>query len=463
MNQKILYSALCAASVLLIFISCEPVYDPVNVRGAVLDSDTSSPVSEATVSITSPEDLAAETFSNESGEFLFEEVAIDSVINITIRVQKEGFSTETITLLAAPEHELIVPDIKIRNLQQPGDGNGSGNGNGTGGGAAAIQLENIGSLTLNISETGGGATSAFTFVVLDSTDTPISPENAVDVEFRITEGPRGGESIYPEIVRTDENGMVTSSIFAGKAAGNMKIEAKIERPEHGIIIRSAPIALTIHGGFPSPDHFSIAVNESSPVNVPGYRMGDRVPINVLLGDKYSNPVKPETPVYFNTTGGVIQGSGVTNEDGEVEVDLITGNPQPSGGFAVVSAFTFDENEKELYAQTIVLFSGPPNGSFIDLSPSTFTFSPEQSRNYTLTVTDANENPLPAGTTISIEPSDNVEVNRDSFTVPSTLEGGRNRTIFNFTATASEDFSGTASFEITVSAPGLTDYDLTFPD
>lgn len=461
MISKFFLSYLAIGTLLLFFVSCDKIYEPITVRGKVVDVNTSQPVSNAIVSITSPQDLAAQTFSNENGEFLFEEVAVDSVIDITITAFKEGFTTETITLLAAPERVLIVPDLKIRNLQT-GENGDNGDPIGNGGSAKAIQLVSIGTTILNIAETGGGTSSAFTFVVLDSTDTPLGPANAVDVEFRISEGPGGGESISPSKVRTNENGTATSSVFAGNAAGNMKIEAKVTLPDNGLVIRSAPIALTIHGGFPNLNHFSIAVNASSPVNIPGYLLGYRAPIDVLLGDKFSNPVKPETPVYFNSNGGVIQGSGLTDADGEIQVDLIVGNPQPPNGFATVRAHTFDENENEISRETVVLFSGPPNPSFVNLTPNTFSFTPEEKRNYTLTITDSNGNPLPAGTTISIETNDDIEIVEDSFEVPSTLLTGRDRTIFVFSAKASEEFSGSATFKITITAPALAPLILYFP-
>ena len=321
-------------------------------RGKVVDENTSQPVSNAIVTITSLQDMAAQTFSNENGEFLFEKIAVDSVIDITISAFKEDFTTDTITLLAAPERELIVPDFKIRNLQigQNGD---NGDPAGNRGSAKAIQLVSIGSTILNIAETGGGTSSSFTFVVLDSTDTPLRTGNAIDV---------------------------------------------------------------------------------------------------LLGDKFSNPVKPETPAYFNTNGGVIQDSGLTDGDGQIQVDLIVGNPLPPNGFATLHAHTFDENENQISRETIVLFSGPPNPSFVNLIPNNFNFLPEEKRDYTLTITDSNGNPLPAGTAISIETNDDIEIVEDSFEVPSTLLTGRNRTVFVFTATAAEEFSGSTTFKITITAP-----------
>ena len=439
----------------LLFISCDPVYEPVNISGVVTDQNTSSPVSEAVVSITSPSDLAAETFSNESGEYLFEEVAVDSVINITIRVEKEGYSSESITLLAAPEHDLVVPNIKIRNLQQPGNGHDNGNGGALPGGAASIELASISSNSINIAETGGNSNSAFTFVVLDSTGTPIGPQRATDVEFRITEGPGGGETITPEVVRTNDNGMVTSNIYAGNIAGNLKIEAKIERPEVGLTIRSKPILLTIHGGFPNPDHFSIAV---SIFNFEGYTInGVRNEITVILGDKFSNPVKPDTPVYFNTTGGVIQGSGITNADGEVAVDLISGNPRPTDGYATVRAHTFDENDNQLIQEALVLFSGPPHRNNITVTPSTFDIPDGGSQRFEMTITDINGNPLPYNTSITVEPPDGMTVDGDvNVSVPNTLFPGEGVTDFVFTARDTDnesDQSQEVSIVITVETPG----------
>ncbi len=460
MKNKILLFAFCLGLFALSVHSCDKIYDPINIRGKVIDQDTSQPVSNANVSIISPEDLAAQTISNESGEYLFEEVDVDSVIDVTIQVAREGFSTESITVLAAPERELVVPDIKIRDLQA--DENGNGFEPGTGSGAAEIQLNDIESYTINIAESGGGATSAFSFVVLDSTGVPLGPESAVDVEFRITEGPGGAEHISPSTVRTNENGMVTSTIFAGNIAGNMKIEAKIERPEHNLTIRSSPIALTIHGGFPNLDHFSIGLVESSPYNIPSYLLDYRSQIKVILGDKFSNPVKPQTPVYFNTNGGVIQGSGETDSDGIVIVDHISANPFPPDGYATIKAHSFDENENQLSREVLLLFSTNPTFDNINLSPSNLNFSPEQSRIYTVTVTDTNGNPLPYNTEVSIEPSNGITINEESFSVGNSLTGGENITDFEFTATASDEFSGAASFRVVVTAPSLNPVSRRFP-
>jgi len=348
----------------ILFLSaCGPLYDPINITGKVVNSSDSQPISEALVKITSPAELNNETFSNESGEFFFEDVEVDTLVDVTFEVSKEGFVTETVTVLATPEKDLTVPSIAVTSTEiDQGDDSG-GEVSGATGGAAAIVLTNLSSEVINISETGGNVNSAFTFEIQDSTGRPIGPQNAVDVNFDIINGPGGAEGISPTVVRTNENGTVTSNIFAGKRAGNLSIEARIERPELGLTIRSKPILLTIHGGFPDLDHFSIAADV---FNFEGLAInGNRNSISVVVGDKFSNPAKPGTPVYFNTTGGVIQGSGVI-QDGELEVDLISGNPRPSDGFLTVRAHTFDENDQKIVRTIPVLFSGPHQIRILEL-------------------------------------------------------------------------------------------------
>lgn len=446
---------LLAFSVIAIFLyGCEEIYEPITVTGKVVENNSESPVANATVSIVSPEDLAMETISNSSGEFIFEEVAVDSVIDLTIRAEKEGFASNSITILAAPEKELIVPDLKIRN-QQSGDDDGGAEG--AAGGAANIEQINLESESIRISETGGLGKSAVTFAVFDSLGNPINSQNAVDIQFRIIAGPGGGESITPNVVTTNANGEASANIIAGTKAGNMKIEAVFERSDIGLTVRSKPILLTIHGGFPDLAHFSIA---SDIYNFEAYSInGNRDEITVIVGDKYSNPVKEGTPVYFNSTHGVIQGSGVTDADGQVTVDLISGDPRPPANNAIstIRAYTFDENDNEITREIPVLFSGPPASSKIKVNPSTFNIGPGGSQTFNMTVTDINDNPLPYNTRISVTPSDGMTVDGETdISVPNTLSPGSGVTQFTFTAQDSDDESSDqqeVSILIEVETPG----------
>lgn len=438
----------------LLFYSCDDIFEPITISGRVVDTGSGSPVTNATVAISSPEELAASTFTNENGEFLFEDVAVDSIIDITFQASKEGFSADEVTILAAPDRELVVPDLELQNQEE---NDSEGGVSGATGGAAAIVLTNLASEVINIAETGGNVNSAFTFEVQDSSGRAIGSQNAVDVSFVITNGPGGAEGISPEVVRTNENGTVTSNIFSGNRAGNLSIEALIERPEVGLTIRSKPILLTIHGGFPSLEHFSIAADiynfEGLSIN------GNRNPISVVVGDKFSNPAKPGTPVYFNTTGGVIQGSGVI-QDGELEVELISGNPRPSNGFLTVRAHTFDENDQEIVRTIPILFSGPPISQNITVTPNSFDIPPNGSQRFEMVITDPNGNVLPFETSIRVIAPDGLELDGDvDLTIPNTLGNSPNQegiTEFSFTARDSDEENSDSqevSIRIEVETPG----------
>ncbi|NBC02876.1 MAG: hypothetical protein GVY20_04135, partial [Bacteroidetes bacterium] len=79
MKNKLTILFLAFSVIALTFLSsCEEMYEPIAVTGRVIDTNTESPVANATVSIVLPEDLAMQTISNSSGEFVFEEVAVDS-------------------------------------------------------------------------------------------------------------------------------------------------------------------------------------------------------------------------------------------------------------------------------------------------------------------------------------------------------------------------------------------------
>ena len=455
MEKFFFYStSICLLVIALFLSSCGPLYDPIDITGKVVNSSDNQPISEALVKITSPSELISETFSNESGEFFFEDVEVDTLVNMTFEVSKEGFVTETVTVSASPEQNLTVPSIAVTSTEFDG-GDDSGGVSGATGGAAAIVLTNLASEVINISETGGNVNSAFTFEVQDSTGRPIGSQNAVDVNFVITNGPGGAEGISPEVVRTNENGTVTSNIFAGNRAGNLSIEARIERPEVGLTIRSKPILLTIHGGFPDLEHFSIAADV---FNFEGLAInGNRNSITVIVGDKFSNPAKPGTPVYFNTTGGVIQGSGVTDDDGQVEVELISGDPRPSDGFLTIRAHTFDENDQEIVRTIPVLFSGPPTSQNITVTPDTFDIPPNGSQRFTMEITDVNGNALPFNTSITVTPSDGMTVDGDvDISIPNTLGTGEGITLFSFTAQDSDEETSErqdVSIRIEVETPG----------
>jgi hypothetical protein len=177
------------------------------------------------------------------------------------------------------------------------------------------------------------------------------------------------------------------------------------------------------------------------LNFPGYNIfGLQDKIVAFVGDKYANPVRPETAVYFTTTGGIIQGSTLTNESGIGSVNLISALPKPNHptlgeGFATVTASTIDENSNTISRETIVLFSGIPQ---VSINPSSINVPNAGSQQFTFFVGDQNGNPLSNGTnvTVTVE-GESVDAQGDlDFSLPDTQSPSW--TQFNFVVYDTED-------------------------
>ena len=170
------------------------------------------------------------------------------------------------------------------------------------------------------------------------------------------------------------------------------------------VIKSKPVLISIYGGFPDQDHFAVAAEK---LNYPAYGIiGYEIPFTAFVGDKYTNPVRPGTSVYFSTTSGIIEGSNLTDNLGRSTVTLLTqpfpNHPIYGPGFFVVTASTINEDNNNIQTETVRLLSGIPQ---ISIEPNTFNIANGGSQLFNYTVSDGNGNPLSEGTTISVTVSE----------------------------------------------------------
>jgi hypothetical protein len=405
----------------LLFSACDTTAEEeggiVTLEGQVLNQETDNPLSEAFVQIL-PMDLLVET--DEQGKFLVD-VEIDSTMNLNLTASKDGFRSETVTILALAGRIITVPTFRLLQLKEEGPESGR---------AASILLLGQEDEAIGVKESGSKEVTEIIFQAVDSLGRPITLDNAINISFQLGERPNGGEYIFPEVGETDNQGRVAVNLASGTIAGVVQILA--EAVVDGRTIRSLPVVIAIHGGLPDQAHFTLGPER---FNFPGLRwfnITDR--ITVLVGDKYSNPVRPGTAVYFSTTHGVIEGSTNTNNQGSGSVNLISGNPLPPDGIAVVTASTADENEVQVWDQTPVVFSGVP---WIRVTPATAIFE----ATYSLTVTDQNGNPLVEGTSITVR------------------AGGTNVKAVGNTAVQLDDtaFLGGLTYDNVLRGPGITEF------
>lgn len=347
------------------------------IQGFVVNAVTSVPIPGAIVRI-QPINSLLET--DETGKFSTT-IQVDSVMDLTVTATKEGFSTELAAITALGGREVEVPTFLLTQLQATGPISGKG---------SSILLMSESEQQIGIKESGSDEVAEVVFMVADSLGRPVNLDHKTKVLFTLGGQPGGGEYIFPTSADTDFNGEVKVNLASGTRAGVVQIVA--ETTVDGRVIKSLPVSVTIHGGLPDEPHFSIGPER---FNFPGLRRyGLTNPISVIVGDKYGNPVRPGTAVYFTSDHSVIEGSIETNAQGRGVVNLISANPLPADGVALVTATTADENQNIVTGQTAVVLSGVP---IVSVSP---TFA-ALNQSYQLTVHDQNNNPLVGGTSIRV--------------------------------------------------------------
>ena len=352
----------------------------VTLHGIVVDGDDEG-VADVFIEV-QPQDVNVET--DASGVFTLD-VDIDSTMNLIVTARKNGYTATSTTILAIAGRTIDVPTLRIN----PTAGFIEESGH-----AANIILRSISSKQVAVKDAGSEEIATITFQVTDSTGQPLSLSRAIDISFAFGESPGGGEFLNPSTVRTDNDGEARVNLSAGTRAGVVQIIASAT--VNGVNLRSNPAAMTIHGGHPDQNHFTLGPER---FNFPGLtRFGVPNAISVLVGDQYSNPARTNSSVYFNSTHGVIQGSALTSENGSATVTLFSGNPLPdTDGISVVTATTADIDNNPVTAQIPVLFTGSPIITLTQTGSSNDPFA----RRFDYTVTDYLGNPMGPGTTITV--------------------------------------------------------------
>ena len=195
---------------------------------------------------------------------------------------------------------------------------------------SSIAVINVSSSNLSVQGVGGIGSSTITFEGMDSLGNPIDASNSAPITFTL----QGDTSsrISPLVATTDPvTGRVTTSFTSGTKAGLAYVTASARFDS----VKSSPVQFTISGGFPDSTHFSIGPTQLNIAGAAIYGLTDN--INLVVGDKYGNPAKPGSVVFFKTTGGIIEASSSVSTDGTASATLTSGNPIPSNGLAIIGS------------------------------------------------------------------------------------------------------------------------------
>jgi hypothetical protein len=177
--------------------------------------------------------------------------------------------------------------------------------------------------------------STITFRVRDVNGNPVT--DGTLVTFTLISGVGGGETLEPVEVGTITvqgkaglESQASTVLTSGTVSGPVRVQASVT--VGAITLTSSSTNVSITGGAPSGAHLGVA---------PAYRniaglvtQGIICSVTAIAGDRFGNPVPPNTAVSFFTNGGVVTPQGLTDALGNsVGAQIKTGPPTPHVGTA----------------------------------------------------------------------------------------------------------------------------------
>jgi hypothetical protein len=371
------------------------------VSGQVINNLTGIPIDSALVQIIGSS-VNISLLTDIQGKFS-DTIQTSSNTNLVVYVSKTGYILDTTSIFLTAGVDYSISTIRLSVYASHGI-IPSGN-------PVSISLVSQTASNIGVREGGSIETLGLTFELFDSAGVPIDLNHTVTVNFSIGGHPGGGEYISPTSVITNDLGQATVNVTSGTKAGVVQIIAEADLKTG--ILKSKPVAVTIFGGLPDQNHFSVStkkMNFPDPTAIDAWANYPAV-IELFVGDKYANPVRPNTLVYLTSTGGYAQGSILTDKIGTATADFVVANPYPidlvyGPGFATITASTADENNNTIYTSKIVYFSG--DALLYNISPTTFDVPNGGSQDFTYMVSDKLGYPLAEGTNILVQ-ADGVNV------------------------------------------------------
>jgi len=372
-----------------------------------------------------------QTLTNAQGEYELgvELPETEETASLRLEFTKIGYNLTENTVEGKKGQLTYVPDIMMTkvdddSLEPSPPGGESGNG-------AHIELYGSHASHVYVKGSGLKESAMIQFVVTDAEGRRVDEEHKVKVYFSIFNGPGGGEYLHPDTMTT-RDGFSYTVLNSGIISGAVQIEAQFE--VGGILYRSLPIPLSIFGGLPDDNHFSVALEL---VNIAGHvHFGIIDRVTAFVGDKYSNPVAPGTAVYFSTEYGIIDGSAITDDMGRASVRYMSAQPLPPqpqlNSFSEIKATTYGDIDQTEHLNTFsfLLLSGPT--APIIVSPTSFTYTDlNEPVSFDYSVSDIWGNPIVAGSQIDISATDGNVYGDVDIDLLDTQGRGRGYTQFQF--------------------------------
>jgi hypothetical protein len=414
------------------------------INGAVVDSSGQA-ISVASVQILR---LNTSDISKTDGSFTLQ---IQTTANYDAKIValRQGYLPDTIDVLGLTPGETRSITIRLQRDWSQGVVGSTGTDY-----ISSIKLLS-GPTDISVRGTGMPETAELVFQGYDKSGLPVDANHSSPVSFTLS-APDLGAELTITSCPTDSSGKAKTVLRAGTISGVVQVLASAN--VNGVIKQSSVIKVSINAGLPDQRHFSLSANR---YNFAALNLdGETDAIIVNMADKYSNPVSPNTTVYFcSTHGKMVTNGSLSDPIGAITKDYISQDPRPTlgdsawgpqGAYKVVLpvgwtrvyAQTFNDARQVVEDSLDILWTGRPYLDNNGLSGSQTIAHNSGLSGFIFTIRDQNGNPLTSGTTVTIT----CEGAKISTTVPDgafpdMVFPGLGSTIFSLSL--SDDDGGTA--------------------
>ncbi len=261
---------------------------------------------------------------------------------------------------------------------------------------ASLALISVSNTELSVRSVGGIENSSLVFEARDVLGNPLDMINQTKIYFQLQGGSGSGEQIKPDSGFTDPfTGRIQTTLTSGTRSTVLQVVAAnaILLPT----IKSSPVPVTVFGGFAVDSLFSFtgvqknySIYETTPV-----------PLGVLAGDRFGNPVKTGTGIYFETNAGIVSASAFTDIVGRASALLQIVKDTRLLGMRYVKANTVGDNGTLVSKTANILLTGVPNIKLQNVTNDTIRVFDGGEVNVNFTVSDILNNPLSGGHMIDV--------------------------------------------------------------
>jgi hypothetical protein len=267
---------------------------------------------------------------------------------------------------------------------------------------------------ISVRGTGLPETAELVFQGYDKSGLPVDINHSSLMSFTLS-APDLGAELTITSCPTDSIGKAKTVLRAGTISGVVQVLATTI--VNGVVKQSSVIKVSINAGLPDQRHFSLSANR---YNFAALNWdGEKDAITVNMADKYSNPVSPNTTVYFcSTHGKMVTNGSLSNAFGAITKDYISQDPRPvlndsawgpQGAYKIVLpvgwtrvyAQTFNDARQVVQDSLDILWTGVPYLDNNGLSGSQTITHNSGLSGFIFTIRDQNGNPLTSGTVVTL--------------------------------------------------------------